>query len=68
MPTMLCFVLWNRAVGILGTVRTTNLLYSQPFFTMLVAAIVLRERITWMAIAGAVLIVLGMVLFERNHR
>ena len=66
--SMLCFVLWNHAVGILGTVRTTNLLYSQPFFTMLVAAMVLREKITWMAIAGAVLIVLGMVLFERNHR
>ena len=66
--SMLCFVLWNLSVGILGTVRTTNMLYSQPFFTMLVAAIVLSEKITWMALAGAVLIVLGMVLFERNRK
>jgi len=63
--SMLCFVLWNRAVGILGTVRTTNILYAQPFFTMLVAFFVLGERITWMAVLGAVLIIIGMAVFER---
>ena len=66
--SMLCFVLWNRSVGILGTVRTTNILYSQPFFTMLAAFIVLGERITWMAMAGAALIVAGMVIFEKNRK
>lgn len=66
--SMLCFVLWNWSVGVLGTVRTSNMLYTQPFFTMLAAFILLGERITGMAVAGAGLIIVGMVLFERNPR
>ncbi len=66
--SMLCYVLWNWSIGILGTVRTSNMLYSQPFFTMLVAFIILGERITWMAVAGASLIIAGMVIFERSPK
>lgn len=28
-----CFLVWNWCLGQLGTVRTTNLIYLQPFFT-----------------------------------
>lgn len=58
--SMLCFVLWNWALSKLGTVRTTNLIYGQSFFTMAVAYLVLGERITWMAIAGAAILIIGM--------
>ncbi len=55
-----CFLVWNWCLDILGTVRTTNLIYLQPFFTMLVGALILGEQITWMAIAGASILIAGM--------
>lgn len=58
--SLACFLMWNWCLDILGTVRTTNLIYLQPFFTMLVGALVLREQITWTAIAGAVILIIGM--------
>lgn len=60
-----CFVAWNWALSVAGTVRTTNLIYLQPFFTMLISYMVLGERITWMAIAGALVLALGMSLQGR---
>lgn len=57
-----CFVLWNWCLKKLGTVRTTNLIYCQPFFTMLIAALILGERITWMAILGTAILMVGMML------
>lgn len=63
--SLVCFVLWNWCLPRLGTVRTTNLIYCQPFFTMLISSIWLGERITWMAILGAVVLMAGMML--TNH-
>lgn len=60
--SMLCYFGWNWALSVLGTVRTTNIVYLQPFFTMIISYIVLSERITWMAITGSVILILGMVL------
>ena len=60
--SLLCFVLWNWALSKLGTIRTTNLIYGQCFFTMVIANLVLGERITLMAVAGTVVLILGMIL------
>ena len=59
--SMLCFVLWNWALKRLGTVRATNIIFIQSFFTMIASAVVLSERITIMAIAGTVVLILGMI-------
>lgn len=59
--SMLCFVLWNWALSRLGTVRTTNLIYGQCFFTMVIAHFALGEEITWMAVLGTVVLIAGMV-------
>jgi Permeases of the drug/metabolite transporter (DMT) superfamily len=58
--SMLCYVGWNWALARIGTVKTTNLIYCQCFFTMLVAHLVLGEQITAMALVGTVVLVLGM--------
>lgn len=60
--SMFCFIAWNWCLKTIGTVRTTNLIYCQPFFTMVFAAIILSERITWMAILGTVVLTVGMIL------
>lgn len=65
--SLLCFVAWNYAIKRLGATRTTNLIYGQSIMTMLIAAIVLGERITIMAIAGAIALIAGMVLAIRKQ-
>lgn len=57
-----CFLMWNWAVTQLGTVRTTNVIYGQCFFTMLIAAIILGELITPMAVLGTVILTSGMMI------
>lgn len=57
--SLVCFLAWNWALRELGTVRTTNLLYLQPFFTMVIGYLLLGERITWMAVAGVIILIAG---------
>lgn len=64
--SMLCFFGWNWSLSKLGTVRATNILYLQSFFTMIFSHYVLNERITWMAISGSLILILGMVLAVRK--
>lgn len=59
-----CFVIWNWCLKKLGTVRTTNIIYCQPFFTMIFAALILDERVSWMAVAGTAVLVAGMFLMS----
>ena len=65
-PSLVCFLLWNWALKKLGTVRTTNMIYGQCFFTMIIAHIVLGEQITWMAVLGTVILTLGMIRALRS--
>lgn len=64
--SLICFIAWNYALKELGTTRTTNIIYGQSFITMIIAAMVLGERITLMAIAGAFVLVFGTILAVRK--
>ena len=64
--SMLCYFLWNWVLSRLGIVRATNILYMQSFFTMIVSHLVLGERITWMAVAGCLILISGMVMAVKN--
>ena len=59
---MLCFVAWNWTLKQLGTVRATNIIYLQSFFTMFFSYLILDERITLMAICGTAILILGMYM------
>lgn len=66
MASMLCFLGWNWCLGKLGTVRATNLLYLNPVVAIITSALVLGENVTWIAICGAVLILIGLVCIDRK--
>lgn len=66
--SMLCYTLWNYVLKRLGTVRATNFIYFNPVVTMVCSWMVLDERITWMALLGAALVLLGMFIAEKNKR
>ena len=64
--SMLCFVAWNWVLPRVGVVRTTNIVYTQSIFTMVISTIVLNERITLMAISGTLILIAGMVLTTKR--
>ena len=56
------FLVWNRVMKLLGPVRLTNYVYFQSLLTMAVGAVVLHERVTWMALLGCVVLIGGMLV------
>lgn len=61
----ICYVLWTSAMGRLGVVTTNNYIYVMPFVTMVAAFLFLREGVSWMGAAGAVLTVAGVIIADR---
>ena len=60
------YLLWTQVMKRLGAVKASTYIYLQSLVTMLVAAICLNERITWMAILGTFILISGMVLAEKG--
>lgn len=57
-----CYYLWNKAVVILGPVRTSMYIYLVPFVNMVFCALILGEVITVLMAAGAILVVAGLMV------
>ena len=66
--SMFCFLGWNWCLARLGTVRATNFIYLNPVIAIISSAIVLDERVTWIAILGAVLILAGLVYIDKHRK
>ena len=62
------YLLWNWVMRKLGAVKSTNFIYLQSLVAMVAGHVILGERITFMAIAGAVILIVGMVLAVRKKR
>ena len=65
--SMLCFIAWNACVKELGAVKSTNYIYIVPLVTLLTSAVIINEKITWIALTGCFLIfVVVLYLAERK--
>lgn len=62
--SVLGYGMWNKAIELIGAVRTSNYIYLMPLFTMIAAVLVLNERITPLMLAGGALILLGVYMNE----
>lgn len=60
--SLLCYIIWNNVVKRLGGVRANNYIYASPLVTLVTSALVLDEKITWVAILGGMLIVGGVYI------
>jgi drug/metabolite transporter (DMT)-like permease len=58
----LCYMIWNIPVRTLGITITNSYIYAIPFVTMILAATLLKEKITALGVLGAMLIILGVVI------
>jgi drug/metabolite transporter (DMT)-like permease len=64
----LCFLTWNYAVGVLGSVKTSIYLYLIPIVTIIFSALILHEPITLICLAGTALILAGLAISEKKAR
>lgn len=64
----LCFVTWNLAVGILGSVKTSVTIYIVPVITVVASALVLHEPLTPKVILGLALTLGGLVLSQKTNQ
>ena len=64
--SFLCYLTWNIASKKLGVVCVSNYIYVSPVVTLISAAIVLHEHITFIAITGAIFILLGVYVAQQG--
>lgn len=55
------YLLWNWVMQKLGAMKATNYIYSQTLITMIAGHLILGEPITWMALCGAFILIVGTV-------
>lgn len=63
---VMCYLLYNRSVRLIGGVKTTIYGCMIPVVAAIIAWPVLGERPTWMQAGGAVLIVAGVLITRRK--
>ena len=63
----MCFVAWNKACIILGTVKISSGLYLIPVVTILFAAIFLKEKLTLMGSLGSLITITGLFVSSKNN-
>lgn len=62
----LCFVTWNSALKMLGAVKTSVYIYMVPVITIVTSILVLKEKITGIAVLGIVLTLVGLFISENK--
>lgn len=67
-PSLLCYLMWNRAVAEIGAARAGPYLYLVPVFGIALAFTFLGERMHLYHLVGTGLIVAGVVLAARDRR
>lgn len=60
------FLLWNLATSWIGAVKTSVYIYVSPIVTVVLSLIVLHEKMTIFSVVGAVLILIGLLLSQKQ--
>lgn len=60
----LCFVVWNNCVKILGVLKASAYIYAIPVVTVVVAVLILDEKLDFISSIGIVLTILGLIISE----
>lgn len=63
---VVAYLLWNRAVEVLGPSRTSLFSLLTPLFATIIAMLVLGERLVWAHVVGGAMIVGGVLLSRRR--
>lgn len=66
LASSLSFLIWNKAIAYLGSVKTNVYLYATPVVTAAGAVICIDEKITVYLLLGMVLSIAGLVISQKN--
>ena len=58
----LCYLCWSVAVQRIGVLRANLYIYMVPLVALLAGVLVLHETVTWIGVAGILLVISGMAL------
>ncbi len=64
--SLFCYFAWNVVIKKLGAIRATNYIYLNPLATLITSSLIIHEKITGIALAGAVLILIGVFWVEKG--
>ena len=64
--SLFCFFAWNVVVKRLGVIRSANYIYINPLATLIASSVIIQEKITVMALAGAAFILIGVFWVEKG--
>ena len=67
-PSVLCYLMWNRAIAEIGAARAGPYLYLVPVFGTALATLFLGERLHLYHLVGVVLIFAGIWLASKDRR
>ncbi len=59
-----CFLTWNKAIKILGAVKSGVYIYLIPVVTVILSSIILNEPVSMLLIIGIVLTLSGLIVSE----
>lgn len=60
--SLIAYILWAMTVKKVGAVKANNYIYLQPIITLVVSAVALGERVSWVGYTGCALILAGLWL------
>ena len=66
--SVICFFIWNKAIGILGAGRTVLFGNLIPIFATIEAVITLHERFTWVHVVSMIIVFTGLLLANLQKR
>jgi len=66
--SLICFAAFNRVVEVIGPDKASNYIYLSPLGTITTAVIFLHEPVTWMAVTGAVITIIGVIIVEKVNQ
>ena len=61
-----CFVTWNLSLKLLGVLKTSVYIYAVPVITVAFSALILKEKITPIAMFGTFLTLAGLFISENR--
>lgn len=60
------FFLWNLSAKWIGAIKTSVYIYVSPVVTVVLSVVILHEKMTFVSVTGALLILLGLIISQKK--
>lgn len=60
--------LWNLSTKWIGAIKTSVYIYVSPVVTVVASVVILHEKMTFVSVAGALLILLGLIVLQKKMK